>query len=100
MLKVLRWHKGKKEGISFSKYNPNTGSGWVYGTNISIKELEQIHEKLNIPLYELKHVLDKRERPRFFISKKFVSTLMVEDNDSIDKVFDEIDLNALSNLSK
>ena len=96
------------------------GKYWISCINASLKELEETSSITKIPLYELKHVTDSREKPRvsnrndysliifrgmfmgnegkkvtfpveFIVTKNFFITICAEKCGAIEHLQDEID---------
>lgn len=64
MIKALQYLRGDIKATDFEKVNFLKGLTWIDAYNLSLKDLNLIAERINIPLHHLKNSLDKHEVPR------------------------------------
>lgn len=120
MIRGVSYSNGKTKVINFDRYKLNSTLTWIYLSEASLKELNLLSDKTNIPLFELKHSLDPREKPRtasknnysliifraflptdinnkttfpieFIITKNLLITISPEKSTTLDKIFTDID---------
>lgn len=129
MLRGVTYSNGKVKQIDFQRSRSNKNLIWIYCSEASLKELDMISRNNKIPLFELKHSLDPREKPRicsrkkysliiframnpgendkkttfpveFIITKNLLITLTPEKNQAMEKIFQEIDGNLFKDIKK
>lgn len=129
MLRVLRRSNGKSKEVDISSFRENKDLYWILCSNATMKDLHVLHEKVKIPLYELKHVLDSHEKPRvtskgrysllifrglitdsktrritapieILVGKNFMITIASDNFNFITKTFNDFDLNDWKAITK
>lgn len=122
MLRGVSYSNGRVKAIDIGKFKPNKSLNWINVSEPSLKELKTLSEISKIPLFELKHAIDSREKPRagsrknyslviframsldiidrkstypveFVVTKNLLITLTPEKSKVLDTVFMETDAN-------
>ena len=117
MIRGVTYSNGKVKYFELSQFNKNNFS-WLHCSQVSLKEINELHLKTAIPLFEIKHMLDPREKARiangkdyslvifralsseadlntypveFVISKNFLITITPEKNPALETLFNDVD---------
>ena len=120
MIKGVMYSQGKLKNLDARSLRVGKELVWIYSSESSLKELQTISHLTHVPLFELKHSLDPREKPRiankdgysvlifralrsrdlsnkdtfpieFIAGKRFLIMLTPEKNETLDALFRDTD---------